>query len=102
MALLLRVKETVCQALTLIQKNPLPYLTSLLLVRRAKDVVVDSGWLLSTLLPDENRYGSINFPTFKPSNAPTPAANIVTSICLMVNFIISTTFSLEIAAALRN
>lgn len=40
-----------------------------------------------------------SFPAFKPSNVPTPAANIVTSICRFVNFIISAAFSVETAAA---
>lgn len=40
--------------------------------------------------------------SFKLSSVPTPDANIVTSICLFVSFIISTAFSVETDAALRN
>jgi hypothetical protein len=46
-------------------------------------------------------YTTANLSLFSSFNFPTPAANIATSICRFVNCIISITFSVEIAAALR-
>ena len=47
-------------------------------------------------------YRSNNLPSFKSSNFPAPHANIVTSICRFVSFIISIAFSVETAAAFKN
>jgi hypothetical protein len=47
-------------------------------------------------------YRAVNFPFSSSLMSFAPDANIVTSICIFINFIISTTFSVETVAALRN